>query len=88
MFAMPNETMQYMLEEEVMPTIKSLGLESLESQIEIGLSEYENQAQDLNNGPWRLTQSQRIDLHIKAQKLAENMGKEEFQNDKKIKQER
>ena len=82
------ETMRYMLEEEVMPTIKSLGLESLESQIEIGLNEYENQAQDLNNGPWRLTQSQRIDLQIKAQKLAENMGKEESQNDKKIKQER
>lgn len=82
------ETMRYMLEEEVMPTIKSLGLESLESQIEIGLNEYENQAQDLNNGPWRLTQSQRIDLQIKAQKLAENMGKEKSQNDKKIKQER
>ena len=76
------ETMQYMLEEEVMPTIKSLGLESIESQIETGLSEYENQAQDLNNGPWRLTQSQRIDLQIKAQKLAENIERESAQKNK------
>ena len=81
------ETMQYMLEEEVMPTIKSLGLESIESQIETGLSEYENQAQDLNNGPWRLTQSQRIDLQIKAQKLAENL-RNDNRLDKTVEQEK
>ncbi len=67
------ETMQYMLEKEVMPTLKSLNLESLEPQINEGLSKYESQEQDLDNGPWKLTQSQRIDLQIKAQKLAENI---------------
>ena len=67
------ETMQYMLEKEVMPTLKSLNLESLEPQINEGLSKYESQEQDLDNGPWKLTQSQRIDLQIKTQKLAENI---------------
>lgn len=77
------ETMQYMLEKEVMPTLKSLNLESLEPQINEGLSKYESQEQDLDNGPWKLTQSQRIDLQMKAQKLAENIGRESVQNNKK-----
>ena len=68
------ETMLYMLAEDVMPTLKSLGLENLESQIKEGINETKNQEKSLSNEPWRLTQSQRIDLQIKAQKFAENLS--------------
>ena len=68
------ETMLYMLAEDVMPTLKSLGLENLESQIKEGINETKNQEKSLSNEPWRLTQSQRIELQIKAQKFAENLS--------------
>lgn len=78
------ETMQYMLEKEVMPILKSLGFEALEPQIKDGLSKYESQEQDLDNGPWKLTQSQRIGLQMRAQKLSENIERESAQKNKTV----
>ena len=76
--------MQYMFEKEVMPILKSLGLEALEPQIKDGLSKYESQEQDLDNGPWKLTQSQRIGLQMRAQKLSENIERESAQKNKTV----